>query len=276
MSVDEPSTPDAELQFDRAVAAGEPNAGAAEQGVVCAVCGTTIRTAYFSAGSATLCGSCKVKLEMGEAASRRWPTFGRAALFGLGATVAGASLYAAVIAITGYEIGLIAIATGYMVGWAVNQATRGYGARRFQVLALSLTYLSVGLAYTPIAIKGAAEGSASKTAADAARAVSADSAGRDRADSGHAAASDSPAATKDTAVSAEPIGSTDVLKFIGLLIFFALALPVMVVVGSLPSGLLSALIIAFGMRQAWRMAGDMRPTVTGPLRVGAAPTAPAV
>jgi hypothetical protein len=57
-------------------------------------------------------------------------------------------------------------------------------------------------------------------------------------------------------------------KFLGLFVFFAFALPVMAVLGSLPSGLISALIIGFGMHQAWRMTGDARPRITGPHRVG--------
>jgi hypothetical protein len=49
------------------------------------------------------------------------------------------------------------------------------------------------------------------------------------------------------------------------------ALPVLTVVGSFPSGLISAFIIFIGMRQAWRMTGAPRLEVRGPYRVGAAP-----
>ena len=50
---------------------------------------------------------------------------------------------------------------------------------------------------------------------------------------------------------------------------FAFALPVIAVVGSLPSGLLSGAIIFFGLRQAWHMTGAPHVVVTGPYRVGA-------
>jgi hypothetical protein len=49
------------------------------------------------------------------------------------------------------------------------------------------------------------------------------------------------------------------------------ALPVLTVLGSFPSGLISAFIIFIGMRQAWRMTGAPRLEVLGPYRVGAAP-----
>jgi hypothetical protein len=42
-----------------------------------------------------------------------------------------------------------------------------------------------------------------------------------------------------------------------------------VVIGSLPGGLLSAAIIAFGMLQAWRMTGAPQLVVTGPYRIAA-------
>ncbi len=47
------------------------------------------------------------------------------------------------------------------------------------------------------------------------------------------------------------------------------ALPVLVVIGSFPSGLISALIIGIGMRQAWKMTAAPVLDVQGPFRVGA-------
>jgi len=62
---------------------------------------------------------------------------------------------------------------------------------------------------------------------------------------------------------------------IGVLLLLSLAMPVLIVVGSLPSGLISALIIGIGMRQAWRMTAAP-PAITGPYRLGmdAAPPGP--
>jgi hypothetical protein len=42
----------------------------------------------------------------------------------------------------------------------------------------------------------------------------------------------------------------------------------MVVFGTLPSGLISALIIAVGMRQAWTMTRAADVTIAGPFKVG--------
>jgi hypothetical protein len=48
------------------------------------------------------------------------------------------------------------------------------------------------------------------------------------------------------------------------------ALPVLVVVGTLPFGLISGLIIFIGMHQAWKMTGAPTLHILGPFRVGAA------
>ena len=53
-----------------------------------------------------------------------------------------------------------------------------------------------------------------------------------------------------------------------MLLAFSLALPVIVVVSSLPSGLISALIIGIGMRQAWTMTRAADLTIAGPFKVG--------
>jgi ABC-type uncharacterized transport system permease subunit len=45
---------------------------------------------------------------------------------------------------------------------------------------------------------------------------------------------------------------------------------VLVVFGSLPGGLISGAIIAFGMQQAWRMTGVPTLTISGPYRIAAA------
>jgi hypothetical protein len=50
---------------------------------------------------------------------------------------------------------------------------------------------------------------------------------------------------------------------------------VLIIVGSLPSGLISAAIIFFGMAQAWKMTGTPVIEITGPYRVGAGPVVPA-
>src|SRR4029453_18267103 len=110
--------------------------------------------------------------------------------------------------------------------------------RRFQVLALVLTYWAVGLAYSSLAIKELIDNRSKLASA----AMSGSQAGRR-------------AQTATTEVPADDTAIDGAQFAIGLavLLAFTWALPVVVVAGSMPGGLLSAAIIGFGMLQAWKM-----------------------
>jgi hypothetical protein len=179
--------------------------------------------------------------------------FLQAAAFGIGAGIAGAIVYYAVIALTKLEIGIVAILIGYMVGAAVRKGAGG-GGRRFQILAIALTYGAVALAYTPIVVKAAIDAN-KKTAR-----VSSAAAGTQEA-------APAPAV-------AIPSAGAAALGLVLLLAMIA-ALPVLTVIGSMPSGLISAAIIFFGMKQAWKMTAKPALVITGPYRVGAPRTVPA-
>jgi hypothetical protein len=154
MTSEDTPVPDGPLQFDRVEAAMSHAEGSAQPGVTCRSCNTVVKTQYFLLGGATLCASCAATVDAVKQASQRGSAFVRAAVFGVGAMVAGAILYYAVVKVTKLEIGLVAIAIGYMVGYAVRRGSRGWGGLRYQVLAAFLTYYAVGLAYMPLAFGG--------------------------------------------------------------------------------------------------------------------------
>src|SRR6185295_10140080 len=110
------------LQFDSVVPPPLPAgaAAAAASGVSCAACQTAIHDDYFDANGQTVCAACRAQLLQHVAPIKGWGTLVRAAVFGTGAAIAGALLYYAVIAVTNFEIGLVAIAIGYMVGYSVR------------------------------------------------------------------------------------------------------------------------------------------------------------
>jgi hypothetical protein len=257
------------LQFDRALSAGDPADTSAGATVTCANCGTSITTKYYHIGSHVVCERCRVTVQDSFATPRGWKPFLKAAVFGIGAAIAGAIVYYAVIAIANLEIGIVAILIGYMVGYMIRKAAGGKGGRRFQILALVLTYWSVGLAYTPLVFKDlAGKKTRAVTTADSAR-VSADSTkAATNADSsvGKAAATaeSGKAAKKSMTARAFLIG-------VAAILFLTFALPVLSVFGSLPSGLITAFIIFIGLRQAWRMTAVPAIKVSGPYAIGGGP-----
>jgi hypothetical protein len=177
-----------------------------------------------------------------------------AGIFGLGAGIVGAAIYYAVIALANLEIGIVAILIGYMVGYAVRKGARGRGGLRFQVLAIMLTYCSVALAYTPILFKQAME---DRTAQKSAAAGTGEK--------------NAPASSEVSAAETRSPESRSVVLALLALLGLIVALPVLVVMGSFPSGLISAIIIFIGMKQAWRMTGAPQLTILGPYRIGTTP-----
>lgn len=260
---DKPGT-DAPLQFDR-VQAGKTDAGtaAAPRGVVCQSCGAAIRTNYFSLGEASICGLCRANFEESVEQSRSWPTFFKASLFGLAASIVGAIIYYGVIAITNFEIGLVAILIGYMVGFAIRKGALGFGGRRYQFLALALTYLAVSLAYVPLAFQavGDEEKPGDTTVVHAKPAIP----GPEPDATAEITATRIP--LTDEPEPAKPLTVSGFFKALGALAVVFLGLPVIAIIYSMPQGLISALIIGFGLRQAWRMTAEIPLEVTGPYRV---------
>ena len=250
------------LQFDRAVIEGSSPAQS-KVAAICTACHTSIETEYYDVNGNTFCSGCRSAVESAAETPRGIVPLVIAGAFGLGAGVVGAAIYYAVIAIANLEIGIVAILIGYMVGYAVRKGAQGRGGRRFQVLAVLLTYASIALAYTPLAFKQAidADREAGKTAAAT---TSGDGSAVTAIDSGGDATNGRGDVTTNLS------GRSPLLVLVFLLAFIA-ALPVMVVVGSLPSGLISAFIMFIGMRQAWQMTGVPLLQILGPYRVGAAP-----
>ena len=231
------------LQFDRVVPDSLSNILHDRVGATCVACATAIETEYYQINGHVACASCRSRAEASAETPGGIRPFLTAGVFGLGAGIVGAVIYFAVLALLDLEIGLVAILIGYMVGYAIRKGTRGRGGRRFQVLAIALTYGSIAMAYTSIVVKGAID-------------------------------KPEPTTTSATASAGDTTAEADtdpnvIAGLAGGLLLMA-AMPVLVIVGSLPGGLISGLIIAIGMGQAWRMTGTPHLEILGPYRLGTA------
>jgi hypothetical protein len=255
-----------ELQFDRVITQSTSSAAPGTLAVICAACRTLIETEYYHINGDVFCSRCRTTVESAAETPRGVMSLLTAGVFGLGAGVIGAAIYYAVLAIAHLEIGIIAILIGYMVGYAVRKGARGRGGRRFQVMAVALTYVAVALAYTPIAVKQTIAADRDARKAPAAPAPLGPLAPLESMTGTHA-----PAAPDGSRATTTKPGGGGLLLSGAFMLAFVAALPVLMVVGSFPSGLISALIILIGMRQAWKMTGAPWLEILGPYRVGAVP-----
>jgi hypothetical protein len=121
--------------------------GAVITGAACAFCQQPTTDFYYQVGGRVACKHCQLKI---AAELARTPHFWRAAGLGVLAAAAGAGIWYAVIALTGYELGLIAIAVGLLVGGAVKVGSGRVGGLSVQLLAVFLTYTAIVSSYAPL------------------------------------------------------------------------------------------------------------------------------
>ncbi len=133
------------LQFDRAERT-EPPAG-----LTCTSCHRPIVDRYYSFAGRVLCDDCARKI---EAALAHPGDLGRGILLAIGGGIVGGAVYYLVAAISGYEIGLIAILVGWLVGRGMQRGSGATGGRRYQVAAVVITYIAIAGSYAAFALRG--------------------------------------------------------------------------------------------------------------------------
>lgn len=138
---------DQNLQFDKA------EFDAPTSSIACASCKSALTQQYFSVNGQSFCAACTETVRTTLNRKSGAKDILKSILFGLGAAVAGFIIYFAVLRITGYEIGLIAILVGYMVGKAVMIGSDYRGGLKYSVIAVLLTYISIVSTYVPLIIE---------------------------------------------------------------------------------------------------------------------------
>jgi hypothetical protein len=175
----------------------------------------------------------------GELARDTHAAYVRAILFGVGAAILGTILYATFAIVTGIVIGYAALAVGWLVGKAMIKGSNGVGGRRYQIVAVLLTYAAVSTAAIPVWIHFSGEtkhGQAKQTA---------------QSDQASESGSDSDIQREERTARPRPSFASAV----GTLLLLGLASPFLEF-SSNPLGALIGLVILFvGMQFAWKMTG---------------------
>lgn len=234
-SSDGPDVPAAEsLQFRKA----EATLGRQP----CTLCREPIQATYYHIAGRVACPACAQARAEGQARRGGMPEFGRAFLYGLGAALAGSALFAVVALVAHLRLGLLAIVVGVMVGKAVVHGARGCRGRKFQILAVLLTYFSIGSSYVPLFVAAAREQRAAKMT-DSRKAPS------------------SPHQVRPAAALA------GLALAVVILAVLALIAPFLELAGGL-SGVIGLVIVFIGLRQAWHYARADEALIMGPYTAG--------
>jgi len=208
----------------------------------CKLCGQAIAGPYYRVNGAMACASCA------ERAQRETPTashaqFVRAILFGVAAAIGGIIVYAAFGIITGWMIGYVSLAVGYMVGKAMMKGSQGFGGRRYQVAAVLLTYAAVALGETSILVSQYMKQDTTQKQTQ------------------QTESKDGQPATNQQD---EPVSSRGFFKSLGVLLFFGLAAPFLELSDPV-HGLIGLVILFVGLQIAWKLtAGTGAVAIDGP------------
>lgn len=256
----------ADLDFDRA----ESGLDGAGRMIQCSNCRRPIVSASYEAGGHILCPPCKGEL---AALVTDKGQYLKALAYGVGGAAVGTIIYFAVAAITGFEIGLVAILVGGLVGRGISKDSGGVGGQRYQLTAVFLTYVAISLSYGGLIVKEIASNATPRDTV-----ASADSLD-DRAPAPNLSEFSLDAPDSAAAVPGAPADSVATAHAgafglaLGALFVPQLTLPLLVAFSNLPGSLIGLLIVGYGLWQAWKMNGKPHVVITGPFAVGDRPRA---
>jgi hypothetical protein len=205
--------------------------------MACAACRKAIAGPYYQINAAKVCPECAKKIQ-DQSPKDSHAAFVRAVLFGIGGALAGFALYVGFALITGLVIGWVSLAVGFIVGKAMSVGSGGVGGRRYQIVAVLLTYLAVSLSAVPIAIHQMRQHRAQ---------------------------------VQSTEAAAPQSGAANVAKAAGVLALIGIASPFLDLQDPV-HGIIGLVILFVGIRFAWRFTAGRTVTVSGPH----APPTPAV
>jgi hypothetical protein len=223
------NSPAIPLQFETAE-------GTEQSASACSRCGTPFSTEYHELNGQPVCAVCRAREEAIYAQDQQWSRFVTAAVYGTGAAIGGAALYWAFVKVTHIELGLMAIAVGWLVGRAVMKGSNMRGGRRYQYLALALTYFSITFSYGALMVEHMIKNAPKADAKD-----------------------------QEKVKTAAPAPSVGALA-VGLGAIFLIILAAPFLAGF--SNILGWVIIAIGLFEAWKQARPIPFTAGGPYRLG--------
>ena len=199
----------------------------------CAACKQLIPGEHYQVNNHVICPQCTAKIQASRQAQRPVPWV-RLVIFGAGAALGGSILYAIPLAM-GFQIGIVALVVGWMVGKAIRHASYGTGGRAQQVLAVVLTYLAISASIVPaLVFIGVKQGAAAR------------------------AAQKKPPVVEP----AKPVPSPRTMTAgIALLVLIS---PFLQLKSSPVGGLISLFILFIGLQRAWVLTARHEIMVTGP------------
>jgi len=242
-------------QFDKAEYVGDPGTDR------CAACSQPILSEYYRVNSTMVCPTC-VSSAQNSLPKDTHGAFMRAVLFGCAGALLGLILYSAFGIITGLVIGYLSLGVGYLVGKAMMMGSKGIGGRRYQIVAVLLTYAAVSTSAIPIAIS-----MQSKQRREQKQQL-ADEQRQSEKESGQQPSEATPAQSEPAAESPQH-PKVNLAAALGYLALIGLASPFLELQDPV-HGFIGLIILLVGIRIAWQITAARLPEISGPFQNSAA------
>lgn len=277
-------------------ASARPEEPQKTRGVQCSECGTVSRVSYYALNERPICARCKPQYAERIDRAKGPGAWSRTVALAVLAALGGAILTAIGISLIGPVRIICGVGVGYLVGTTIKNANGGWPGRKYQILAIVLTYFGLGLGMmtpTLLSIRGAKrelqratadsiaaaqakaeEDSAAAENPNVEKAPLADLAGM--ADSMEAARSKPRVRKTADFQNAEKLAGAHFFSMIGGILVLMLTLPIL---ANLQYGLYATgfalLAFGYGMKKAWDLTeGGVELEISGPFKVGEGPIAP--
>jgi hypothetical protein len=199
----------------------------------CKSCGKALAGAYYRANGVPVCGACAQRIKA-LAPVDSHSAFVRGICLGVGGAILGLALYVGFALATGWIVGFVSLAVGYIVGKAIVLGSGGVGGRRYQIAAVLLTYIAVSMAAVPIALSQQMKQKSAQQQTQAG----------------------------DVAPTAKP--KMGLLRAIGVLTMIGLASPFLDLANP-AHGVIGLIILFVGIRIAWRLTASRAVSISGPI-----------
>ncbi len=108
----------------------------------CSSCSTPLTTEYWQANGHPVCAPCAQQLRAFAVAPTTHQLL-QGALYALGAGAVAAIGYAIIVVVTGYDLALLSIGVGWLIGKAALRGAGEKGSRPLQYIALAIAYLAI-------------------------------------------------------------------------------------------------------------------------------------
>jgi hypothetical protein len=245
-------------------------------GEQCQFCSKPIVGEYYRVNNLMACTACAEQAKAGMPKDSH-SAYIKGLLFGCGAAVLGLILYATVSIVTGWNIGYVSLAVGWLVATGMVKGSNGMGGRKYQIAAMVLTYFAISLAAVPIMINQmwkerpahtaqvqSAPAATTEATADTTAGQAAPNVQTQPATDASVATTQQPTESQATQpTTAKPKKQLGLVMALGWLLLIGVISPFLELQSPL-HGLIGLFILFIGLRIAWRMTAAKALDVDGP------------